>query len=249
MQPLQTATTEGSMGESWFKTTHWTVVLEARDADSTVANAALARLCQVYWQPVYAYTLRLGRSPEDCKDLTQEFFARLLEKDFLKAVRQEKGKFRSFLLMAYKRFLANEWDRANRLKRGGGQQFISLDDVDSENAFLAAPGNELSPDKAFERRWAATLLQQVQARLADEFKSPDQAELFGRLKVFLGGDDVPSSYAEVGRKVGMSEGRLRVMVHRLRQRYRELLRLEIANTVATPEEVDDEIRYLFASLT
>jgi len=249
MPPSDTGTEESSSGEGWFKTTHWTVVLDARDGDSTLANAALAKLCHCYWQPVYAYARKLGRSPEDAKDLTQEFFAKLLQKDYLKSVQPAKGKFRSFLLMVLKRFLANEWDRANRLKRGGGQQLISLEDVDSENRYLAAPEGELSPDKAFERRWATTLLEQVLARLADELNASGKAKLFEELKIFLSGDEGQMSYAAIAQRVAMSEGTLRVTVHRLRQRYRELLRLEIANTVGAPEEVDDEIRYLFASLS
>jgi RNA polymerase sigma factor (sigma-70 family) len=243
--PISEHLTDTTASEGWFRTTHWSVVLGAR-GDTTTSNAALGSLCKTYWRPLYTFVRRSGYKPEDAQDLTQEFFARLVEKDYLKAVVREKGKFRSFLLMALKRFLANEWDRANRLKRGGGQEIVSLDEQDTEQCYLAEPLDEMSPDKAFDRQWATTVLGQVMRRLEEEFSAAGKAQLFGRIKVFLSGDK--ESYTEVGKLVGISEATLRVNVHRLRQRYRELLRLEIANTVEKPENIDEEIRYLFSAL-
>jgi RNA polymerase sigma factor (sigma-70 family) len=239
----QTATTAS---DGWFRTTHWSVVLGAQ-ADTKSSHVALATLCKTYWYPLYSFIRRSGHQPEDAQDLTQEFFARLVEKDYLKAVVQEKGKFRSFLLMALKRFLANEWDKANRLKRGGGQELLSLDAQDTESRYLVEPVEEMSPDKAFDRQWAKTLLEQVIWRLQEEFAAAGKAQQFNKIRVFLSGDK--ESYAEVSKAVGMTEATLRVNVHRLRQRYRELLRLEISNTVETPENIDEEIRYLFSALS
>ncbi len=240
---------ETSAGDGWFKTTHWSVVLNAARTDNARANPALAKLCQTYWYPLYTYIRRSGHPTEEAKDLTQEFFARLLEKNYLQGIEVDKGKFRSFLLTALKRFLANEWDRANRLKRGGGHQIISLDAEDTENRYRLEPVDPMTPEKLFERRWANTLLGQVMAALEGEFAAAGKGQFFKELKPFLSGDDEHASYAEISRRVEVSEGALRVNVHRLRQRYRELLRLEIANTVERPEEIDDEIRYLFSALS
>jgi RNA polymerase sigma-70 factor (ECF subfamily) len=232
-------------GGGWFKTTHWSVVLDASRNDSPQASAALARLCQIYWQPVYAYIRRLGRGPEDAKDLTQEFFFRLIEKNYLKSLDRETGKFRSFLLVVLKRFLANEWDRANRQKRGGGRQIISLDEMDTELRYLAEPIDDCTPEKAFEQRYARTVLQQVINRLQAEMSGDGKAAFFDELKDFLGGD---GGYSEVAVRCQMNEGALRVAVHRLRRRYREILREEIASTVASPEQIEEEIQHLFLSL-
>src|SRR5258708_4726853 len=152
--------TESGSADAWFKTTHWSSVLHAADSNDPAAEAALARLCQTYWYPLYYYVRRLGHSREDAQDMTQEFLARLVHKEYLKGVKQEKAKFRSFLLVALKRFLANEWDRAHRLKRGGGQEVVSIDAQGTELRFLAEPVEEMSPEKAFERRWALALLGQ-----------------------------------------------------------------------------------------
>jgi RNA polymerase sigma-70 factor (ECF subfamily) len=232
-------------GGGWFKTTHWSVVLDASRNDSPQASAALARLCQIYWHPVYAYIRRLGRGPEDAKDLTQEFFFRLIEKNYLKSLDRETGKFRSFLLVVLKRFLANEWDRANRQKRGGGRQIISLDEMDTELRYLAEPIDDCTPEKAFEQRYARTVLQQVINRLQAEMSGDGKAAFFDELKDFLGGD---GGYSEVAVRCQMNEGALRVAVHRLRRRYREILREEIASTVASPEQIEEEIQHLFLSL-
>src|SRR6266705_2775390 len=235
--------------QGWFGTTHWSVVLLAGQAQSTQADAALARLCQTYWYPLYVFVRRQGRNHEDAQDLVQAFFARVLEKNYFKDAEREKGKFRSFLLMALKRFLANEWDRAIRLKRGGGQTIISLDEERTEGPYVVEPTDDASPEKAFERRWALTLLDQVLKQLEAEFADAGKATLFAELKCFLSGESSVSTYAEIGKRLGMSEANMKVTVHRLRHRFRELLRLEIANTVDSPEAIDDEIRHLFAALS
>jgi len=213
-----------------------------------MAEDSLGRLCEVYWYPLYYYIRRLGHSPENAQDLTQEFLARLVHKDYLNGVKQEKAKFRSFLLVALKRFLANEWDRAHRLKRGGGKEQVSFD-ADTENRFLREPVEEMSPDKAFERQWAFALLSQVLSRLEMEFCTSNRAPLFEALKGLLSGEQTACSYAELGDRFGMSEANVKVTVHRLRRRYRELLREEVTTTIASPGETDDEIRHLFATLS
>lgn len=235
-----------SAGDGWFRTTHWSVVLRAGETDSPETDASLAKLCQTYWHPVYGYVRRLGHTPEDAKDLTQEFFLRLVEKNYLKDLDRETGKFRSFLLVVLKRFLANEWDRANRQKRGGGRQIISLDEQDTEGRYLAEPVDDRTPENLFEQRWALAVLEQVVNRLRAEMTEAGKAELFRELKDFLGGDG--GSYAEAAERLQMNEGALRVTVHRLRRRYREILREEIADTVTSPDQIEDEIRNLFLSL-
>src|SRR5438046_3940436 len=163
------SSTESGPADAWFKTTHWSSVLHAADSNDPAAEACLSRLCQTYWYPLYYYIRRLGRSPEDSQDLTQEFLARLVHKDYLKGVKQEKAKFRSFLLVALKGFLANEWDRANRLKRGGGQEVVSFDAQDTEKHFVSEPVEEMSPEKTFERRRALSLFGQLLSCLTAEF--------------------------------------------------------------------------------
>ncbi len=235
-------------GGYWFKTTHWSVVLEAGQSDSAQAAAALGKFCQTYWYPLYVYARRLGHQPADAQDLTQEFFARLIAKEYLQGLEPQKGKFRSFLLIAFKRFLANEWDRAHRQKRGGGQRLLSLNETGIEERYQTELVDQHTPEKAYEYSWASTLLENVFARLSAEMAAQGKGGLFQDLKIFLGGHREGDSYAEVARRLGMSEGTLRVNIHRLRQRYRELLRLEIAPTVDGPEAVDEEIRHLFAAL-
>jgi RNA polymerase sigma factor (sigma-70 family) len=231
-----------------FTTTHWSVVLDAGRGDSPQTSAALARLCQIYWYPVYTFVRRLGHGPEDAKDLTQEFFFRLLEKGYLKSLDRETGKLRSFLLVVLKRFLANEWDRANRQKRGGGRQVVSLDEVDTELRYLNEPVDDRTPEKVFDQRWALAVLEQVINRLQAEMAKAGKEDLFRGLMDFLGDDGGGDSYPELAARLQMNEGTLRVAVHRLRRRYREILREEIASTVDTPEQIEDEIRHLFLSL-
>ena len=234
--------------EPAFVTTHWSVVLTAGRSDTTRARSALARLCQVYWYPLYAYVRRLGHSPHDAQDLTQEFFARLLGKNFLAGADESRGRFRSFLLAALKHFLANEWDKASAKKRGGGQIPISINLDETETSYGFEPADHTTAEKIFERRWALTLLAQVLRRLREEHVRDGREKLFEELKPTLTEASRSVRYAEIAVRLGTSEGAVKVAVHRLRQRYREVLRAEIADTVASPGEVEDELRKLFAAL-
>ena len=232
----------------WFVTTHWSVVLAAGHTDSTKARAALETLCRDYWYPLYAFVRRLGQGPEDAEDLVQAFFARCLEKNYLGAVDQAKGRFRSFLLVALKRFLANEWDKSRAQKRGGASPVVSLDALTAEQRYALEPAEQLSADRLFERRWALTLLEKVLARLRAEQEAAGKRDAFEALKdVLAGGRSTP--YAVLAAKLEMSEGAIKVAVHRLRTRYRELLEEEIANTVSSREDVTEERRYLLSVLS
>jgi RNA polymerase sigma-70 factor (ECF subfamily) len=240
----------GSSRDPGFVTTHWSVVLAARPADSSRARQALETLCRTYWYPLYAFARRVGHSPHDAEDLVQSFFARCLEKNYLDAADQAKGRFRSFLLLALKRFLANEWDKQRAQKRGGGAPLIALDALTAEERYGLEPAQHLSADRLFERRWALTLLEQVLERLRAEQAEAGRLTQFEQLKEALiggGGRDAP--YARLAEQLGTSEAAVKVAVHRLRRRYRELLEAEIAHTVGTPEDVADERRYLLAVLS
>jgi RNA polymerase sigma factor (sigma-70 family) len=230
-----------------FVTTHWSVVLTAGRSDTTRARAALENLCQTYWHPLYAYVRRRGHSSEDSQDLTQAFFARLLERNAVAAVAPEKGRFRSFLLASLNHFLSDEWDKARAQKRGGGK-VISLDLQSAETRLGEIPVENFTPEKAFEHRWAITLLEQVYQRLGEEYRAQGKGTLFDALRTTLAGASDAAPYAELARQLDMSEGAVKVAVHRLRQRYRALLRDTIADTVSTPDEVEDELRYLFRTL-
>ncbi len=232
-----------------FATTRWTVVLAAGNRSAPQAEVALEELCRTYWYPLYAYVRRHGHSREDAEDLTQAFFARLLEKNYLEGLSSDKGKFRAFLLVALKRFLANEWDRANRQKRGGGLTPLSLDWQDADQRYQINPIDTLSPDKLYDRAWAVTVLEQVITRLRDESAADGKAKLYERLKSFLmlGKSDIP--YAQAAAELKLTEGAVRVAVHRLRQRYRELLRQEVAQTLSDPAQVEEEMQALFRALT
>ena len=231
-----------------FLTTHWSVVLAAREPDAPQATAALEKLCRAYWYPLYAYVRRKGYDAHDAQDLTQEFFARLLARNYLNVADRNKGKFRSFLLGSLEHFLAREWTKAHAQKRGGGQTVFSLDEVDAENRYLLEPACELTADRIFDRRWATTLLNQAMARLREECMANHKADLFTKVEGLLSGEKGEASYSEIAVALNMSEGAIKVAVHRLRQRYGELVRDEIAQTVNNPEEVDEELRYLFAVL-
>jgi RNA polymerase sigma factor (sigma-70 family) len=231
-----------------FATTHWSMIAAARDRDSPEAREAMATLFRVYWYPLYAFIRRQGYDAEQAQDLTQEFFTRLLEQDFLNGVDRKKGKFRSFLLASCQHFLSNERDRLQAQKRGGGRLVASLNFDTAECRYRADSSDTLPPEKLFERRWALALLDQVLARLRQEYEEGDRAQLFQQLKVFLLGAKGTLRQAQVAEQLGMSEGALKVAVHRLRRRYRELLREEIGRTVDDPEQVDAEIRDLFAIL-
>jgi len=236
-------------GGGQFVTTHWSVVLAARDPASPKSRDALAALCEAYWYPLYAFVRRQGHDAPDAQDLTQEFFARLLEKHYLADVARDKGRFRSFLLASLKHFLANEWDKARAQKRGGGHSFIRLDDASAESRYKLEPRDEASADKLFERRWALTLLERVLTRLREEHAAADKAKQFDALKSFIGGERGAEGYTSVGAALGMSEANVKVTVHRLRKRYRDLLRDEIAQTVGSEAEIEGEIRHLFSALS
>jgi len=231
-----------------FATTHWSMVLSAGVGRSPEAGRALATLCENYWFPLYAFVRRAGYSAEDAQDLTQEFFARVLERHWLARADQAKGRFRTFLLTAMERFLANEWDKVRALKRGGGHRNIPIQLDTAETRYGVEPADTRTPEQAFEYRWALTLLDEVVSELEAEFCAEGRADLFATLKPCLVGDRAAQPYAELAAKLGMEEGTVKVAVHRLRQRYRELLRAEIANTVVSPGEVDAEMHHLFSVL-
>ena len=230
-----------------FGPTRWSVVLAAGRSESTHARDALEQLCRAYWYPLYAFVRRQGYSPTDAQDLTQEFFARLIEKHYLGSVDQAKGKFRSFLLAALKHFLANEYHKAVAQKRGGHAVFLSLDVASAEITYAAEAADGARPDKLYERRWALTLLERVLARIRAEYREAGRVKLFEALKPALTGERGSRGYAEIAQALGMSEAAVKVGVHRLRQRFRQLLRQEIGHTVATQSEVDEELRALFAT--
>ena len=232
-----------------FTTTHWSVVLAAGQRESAESDRALEVLCRSYWYPLYAYVRRRGYTAPDAQDLTQAFFTRLLQKDYLRAVDRTKGKFRSFLLAALEHFLANEWRNARARKRGGSCCFISLDDTSAEQQYLQVSATNLSPERLFEQQWATTLLEQVLVRLREEFVGAGKAALFEELKVFLTGEKRAVSYAELALKLETTEAALKMAVSRMRQRYGALLRAEISNTVSSPEAVDEELRALFVAVS
>ena len=234
---------------STFATTHWSAVLVAGRGDSPEAVQALERLCGACWYPLYAYVRRQGHAPADAQDLVQEFFARLLERNYLRLADRKRGRFRTFLLTSLQHFLINEWHKTNRAKRGGGRHPISLDAEKTETRFLAEPADDRSPDKAFDRRWATVLLDRVLDQLQTEYATNERGQVFAELRSSLTGEDNESSYAEIGRRLGMSEGNVKLTVHRLRRRYRELMRKEISQTVDDPELIDVEIRELIAALS
>lgn len=232
-----------------FATTHWTVVLAAGRQRSPQADRALEELYRTYWFPLYAYTRRRGHTKEDAEDLTQAFFARLLEKNYLAQLDSEKGKFRAFLLASLKHFLANERDKAHAQKRGGGNLVMSLDWETADTKFQVTDTQEPSPDKAFDREWALALLAKVIERLQAECAADGKAKLFEQLKRFLMAGQAETAQRETANALGMEEGAVRVAVHRLRKRYRQLLRDEIANTLANSAMVDEEMRALFGAFS
>ncbi len=231
-----------------FASTRWTLVAAAGQRDSPESAAALASLCRLYWYPLYAYARRRLPTAEDAQDLTQDFFARLLEKDYLRQVDRTRGSFRSFLLTAFKHFLAKERDRAHAQKRGGGRSHLPLDFQVGERRYLLEPTHAADAEALYERRWALTLLEQTLAQLRDELTRAGKGRLFEALKATLTGEDAPRPYAELADELGVSAEAVKVTVHRLRRRYGELLRTEIAQTVSTPEEIEEELRSLFTAL-
>src|SRR6202049_405521 len=235
------------VGSSEFPTTRWTLVVAAADPQRKEARSALVSLCEGYWYPLYAYVRRRGYPPDQAQDLTQEFFIRVLEGRYLDRADPEKGRFRSFILTSLKFFVADEEDRQRAYKRGGGM-VVSLELSSGEERYQREPAHDETPERIFERRWALSVLDTVVQQLRNEFVHHGGPERFDRLKVFLlGQSDAP--YAALAREMNTSEGALKVAIHRLRKRYRELFRQEIADTVADPAEVESELRYLAAALT
>ncbi len=232
-----------------FASTHWTVVLTASRTTDPKAAAALEELCRTYWYPLYAYVRRRGRQKEDAEDLTQAFFAHFLRGNYLAGLDCERGRFRAFLLASLKHFLANEWDKSQRQKRGGGQLHLSLDWHRADTQFQVAAVHELTPDQAYDREWAVALLGKVIERLRAECAAASKEQLFEQLKGFLMVDQREASYGEAARNLGMEPTAVRVAVHRLRHRYRDLLRTEIAHTLAEPGQVDEELRALFGAFS
>jgi RNA polymerase sigma-70 factor (ECF subfamily) len=249
MMGRETKDAAGAVGQPLFATTHWSVVLAAAQEETPEAAAALERLCSTYWYPLYAYVRRRGYSPEDAQDLTQGFFWRLLDRKWLPQADSQRGRFRSFLVAALNHFLANEWDRAKAVKRGGRMVFQPLEDGAGEELFVEESQLAHSPEELYEHRWATTLLQTVLSRLRGEAANAGRSEQFERLEVFLTGEKRTGTYAELAAELNTTEGALKMATQRLRRRYAEVLREEIANTVAGPDEVEDELRHLLAVLS
>jgi RNA polymerase sigma factor (sigma-70 family) len=236
---------EGSYQAKNFPTTLWTVVLHAGRDEPAQARAALAQLFQAYWYPLYSFVRRRGYSPHDAEDLTQAFLAHLLEKGGLGRLDPEQGRFRTFLLASLKIFLANDWDRSHALKRGGGQTIVSLDKESAESRYEREPSHDMTPERHFERQWAMTLLDQVLDALRDEYHAEGKSDLFEEMKAVIIGQ--PCAYADMATRLGRSEGSIKVAAHRLRQRYRELIRLRIAETVGD-SDIEDELHHLLGVL-
>jgi RNA polymerase sigma factor (sigma-70 family) len=233
----------------WFATTHWSVVMLAAAPDSSRAFGALEKLCRTYWLPLYSYVRRRGFNPHDAQDLTQGFFVRLLTMNSFSGVRREKGKFRTFLLAALNHFLSDELDRARAQKRGGGQAIISIDENEAEDRYLQGVSLEPEPEKAFDRRWGLTVLEEALARLRQEYLASNRSETFEYLRLYLSKEVSPGDYDSIAPRLGMTPNAVGVAVHRMRQRYRECIRLELAQTVASPQDLDEEMNYLFSVLS
>jgi RNA polymerase sigma-70 factor (ECF subfamily) len=238
--PLEAAGEPGA-----FDTTHWSVVVSARDSSSPEAASAMERLCRTYWYPLYVFVRRKGYNHEDASDLTQAFFAKFLEKRYLKSVDASLGKFRTFLLASMTHFLANEWDKSQAQKRGGGERVISFDDSTAEERYRLEPVEQATPETLFERRWAETVMGVVLDRLAVEM----EAKRFEMLKRFLLEDKGAVSYDEAGAQLGLSVAAITSAIHRMRSRFSALLVEEVSNTVNAPEAVESELRYLLAALS
>jgi RNA polymerase sigma-70 factor (ECF subfamily) len=232
-----------------FATTQWSQVLAVYGGSTQQSRDALEQLCEAYWYPLYAYVRRQGYDPDQARDLTQAFFGHLLESDLIQVADPDRGKFRSFLLTSLKNFLSHERDKAGALKRGGGAQTVSLDVDDAETRFHREPADELTPDVLFERRWAMTLMERAMSRLAVESQQSGHPERFDHLKLYLTGSEPHIPYKEVAQTLDMSDSAVRVAIHRMRKRYGELLREEIADTVADPDQLDEELRHLLTVLS
>ena len=237
----------GQYGGTAFTTTHWSVVLEAQ-GESPAAQEALEKLCRMYWRPIFAFLRRGGRSSEEAEDITQGFFAQLLERRSLDAVRKEKGRLRSYLLGALKYFVTDEQRRGMAIKRGKGQRLIPFDELRADERIEMEPADPMTAEMIYERRWALTVLERVLSRLKDEYYAAGNAALFDSLKALLPDEPGAPSQAEIAARLGMTENAVRQAFYRFRQRYQSLLREEIAHTVATPSEIEDELRHLIAVL-
>lgn len=227
-----------------FSTTRWSLVVAAGDARTEHSAAALASLCEIYWYPVYVFIRRQGYPADDCADLTQAFFTRVLEKNYFAAVDRERGRFRAFLCASLRHYLSNERDRKRALKRGGARPAISLDAETAEGRYQLEPREGLTPERLFDRRWALLLLERVLGRLQAEQHSAGRSAQFAELREFLSGDGGGVPYAEVAHRLKSTEGAIKVAVHRLRRRFRDLLVEEISETVDDPGEIDGEIAHL-----
>lgn len=240
---------EANAGARVFATTRWTVVLRAGGPTSAGSAAALEQLCRTYWYPLYSYARRSGLPVHDAEDLTQSFFAFLLAKDAIARADRERGRFRNFLLSAFKNFHANERAHQAAAKRGGGNPWVSLDELSGEDRYQDEPKSDLSPERLFDQKWAASLLEQVMQTLRTEYTSLGKGPLFNSLRTVIWGDRQGGGYALLAQQVGLSEGAFKVAVHRLRTRFKECLHQEVAQTVATPGEIEDELRHLLSSLS
>lgn len=245
----ETSEVPGTDQAGCFQTTHWSVVLAAGQLATPQAEVALTSLCRIYWYPLYAYVRRQGHRREDAQDLTQEFFARLLEKQYLNIADPGRGRFRSFLLKSLQHFLINDWVRGQAQKRGGGQRILPLDEEAAERIYQQEMSSSLAAENLYDKRWAVTLLDQAMDRLGADYATAGKRELFDHLKRLLLTEGSGDIYRETSRQSGLSEGAVKVAVHRLRQRFRDAVRAEIAQTVATPAEVDEELRCLMAAMS
>lgn len=237
-----------SNASSSFATTHWSVVFAAGDANSPQARAALESLCRSYWYPLYAYVRRRGRNAHDAQDLTQAFFLQLLDHGYLSHADPRKGRFRTFLLVALNRFLTNEWNHERALKRGGAFSFLSWDECKAEERYAAEPFARDSAELLFEQRWALTVVERAMNRLQQEFAAGDKKELFENLKGVLTGDATSEPYATLAQRFQMTEAAIKMTAMRMRRRFGEILREEVANTLTNPTDLSDELRHLLAVL-
>jgi RNA polymerase sigma factor (sigma-70 family) len=231
-----------------FGTTHWSLVIAAGEGEAVSSREALEKLCRAYWRPIYAYVRRRGHAPSEAEDLTQSFFAHFLERKLLTVVDRQRGRFRTFVLHACEYFLANQWRDAHRLKRGGGEEIVSLDLAAAEDWYHDEPADPMTPERLYDREWALALLDLALRRLRQEWAAAGKETLFMTLEAFLSGDRKTISCTQAALALGMSEGAVRTAAHRLRQRYGEVLRSEVAQTLARPQDLEDELCHLLAVL-
>lgn len=245
---VSTGDSEAKKVRAGFVTTRWTQVAEAAASQAPASRKALEELFETYWLPVYAFIRRSGYDANQASDLTQGFFVSVLERGLIGKADQTRGRFRTFLLVAVKGFLANEHRAANTLKRGGQQQIVSIDAAKGDERIGIEPQVTMPPDREFQRQWALTVLQRAMDQLADEFARRDRSQLFQSIKSLLTGDSADSSYEKISQQLGMSENSIKVAVHRMRKRYRELIRIEVSQTVQGEDEVQDELNELLRAL-